>query len=259
MSKEKMIDPNEAPAYLTEMGAVGADALQDVRPALPVIKVVQSTSQEFKDSLAKRGIYWHELEQKEVPVGTRFSVLDFKKSRAMFDKNTLSLLCMSPDARTAVKPCGTTFSGAPTNNCAQCKNKDFDDNQENPAPKCTENWDFLIILHETNALALLRFNKTALKEGRELAQTLQQFTSRPDKPVPIFAAAFELDTPEHKSSGKNDWHVPVIKKAGWASNNLAAKALEIRETAMGRLAEAPQPAGFIDAAQTEDESMPAIG
>ncbi len=211
---------NNAPAFLKGEKPDGFENMEKGDVQMPRIKLLQALSPEVQEegSELKAGTMVHSADPsisfgKEV----EFIPLGFFKSRMWWkdQKEGGGQECVALDGRTARSPKGQDAEGKPTQNCAECTFKDWNNEAENDddkKPKCTSYMNFPALVN--GVPIALSFERTKLEAGRKLL-TLAQLLGGGGHA--IYAGKYKLKVKQDKNNAGQNYFNFSIESAGYVN------------------------------------------
>lgn len=223
---EKAIVTSEVPEYLRKQegeGVLGLDGMERSDLKMPRLSLCQSMTPQRKKTDPKyiegleEGQFFNTITGKVFGNGLKFVPLLWYKSRILFvpQDEGGGLLCRAEDAKMGV--------GDPGGECRVCPLQLWGkatDGKRKP-PRCTLYHNYIILILSPDRLpgpesmVVMSLKSTGLDAATDLNALMQMRGARA-----AFAGIYSLSSAEDSNAAGQAYYVPVIKNAGWVSEEM---------------------------------------
>jgi hypothetical protein len=253
----KLATTDAIPEYLRRQEGTQTEGMEGMERGdlkMPRLSLCQSMTPQRKKTDPKyiedlnEGDFFNSITSHNFGHELKFVPLLWYKSRILFtplDEGG-GLLCRSEDSKTGV--------GDPGGACIKCQHSEW---RKGPAgkriaPRCTLFHNYLILTLEQDrmpsleSLICLSLKSTGLDAATDLNALIQLRGAKS-----AYAGIYKLASASDTNAAGQEYHVPVVKNAGWVSQDMAAFAEQVYQSVKGM-----KDAGTLQVDETVQETFP---
>lgn len=217
VSKPKSVAP-AAPSYIKDSGR-GTEGINSADVTLPFLRLGNEKTPQVENEIIEQGQFFNSVTNEVFGESVDIIVLAATTGQMRFGKyeKQEGILCQAPNGVKALKPEGKDAKGKPTDICANCVYKDWNDDEK---PACMKQGKFLVMRPGSPSPMLLVLQSTNFPAARKINSIL--LTAGAD----TFANHLRLT---HSKGAKSE--VINVQKIGWVTESDFKAAEKLYATA----------------------------